>query len=167
MTKSALVILFSIHSLCLFGQGKEFFPLEYKNKQYFKESSTFFKDSGWRFNQTVSYDNPNSLDEEYWSRLVFEIFDTISFMKSKIIRIPNDELRIDYKLDTWGVFFFQFPPTDSTSFSGTITFCHSTNENVLMSLDIEILNFRTSDRYFFKGDRVFRRTNSVDEFYKH
>jgi hypothetical protein len=159
--------LFSLPGFCVFGQGREFFQLEYHDKQGYKESNTFFRDSVWRFNQTVAFDLPNTLDEEFWKTLVLKIKDTSSFLKNKLVSLPNDISKIKYEFDTRSsVSAFDFPPTDSTSISGTITLLHSTNDNILLKLDLEIKNLRSLDRYYYKGEREFRRTHSFYEFYR-
>jgi hypothetical protein len=167
MRKINSIIFFCLLGFCVLGQGKEFFQLEYKDKQSYKEFNNFLKDSVWRFNQTVSFDIPNSLDEESWKRLVFEIKDTLSFLKTKSVSLPKDISKIDYEFHAWGVSAFQFPPDDSTSITGTITLLESTREKIFLGLDLEITNLLNRDRYYYKGDRVFGKTNSVYEFYQH
>src|SRR6188768_4282283 len=78
--KKSLILLVIILPTVTFSQQQIF---ELKNNKYYSEQNKYMKDSIWRFNQIIEYDDPGSIDEESWIRLTLEVNDTIKFMNLK------------------------------------------------------------------------------------
>jgi len=128
MRKSILFILIFIPVIG-WAQQKDSL-LEYKLKANYSEFNHFMADSMWRFKQTVAYNDPNSIDEEHWTRLFIEIKDTIAFLHKKVIDVEKDH-RIGKcffsQFSVWGPF-----NRDTTSVSGEVELITVTNAGVLI-----------------------------------
>ena len=163
MRKIISVILVILPSLIL-GQGKKFHQLNNKDKPYYTEFNHFLSDSLWRFNQTIAYEEPNTFDEESWSRLVIEIKDTAAFLKIKQLDFKDECLMVKYYFASWNVWFHN---RDSTSISGQIQLDSVTQQGVSLKLDLVVTNLKTANQFIYRGERLFRKTTTIQDFYKH
>ena len=161
MQKIRLLIILA-YPLLTFGQERKLYELEYKDKSYYTERNRFLKDSVWYFSQTVAYDDPNSIDEESWVRLVIKIKDTVAFLNNKKIDLDKDSLLFSYYFNAWNAWV---PRQDSTSISGQINLISATIQEITLKLDLIIINLKTKNQYIYRGIRTFTGVNTISEFY--
>ena len=161
--RKIISVILAILPLFILGQGKKFHPLDNKDKPYYTELNHFLSDTLWRFNQTIAYDEPNTIDEESWTRLVLEIKDTAAFLKIKQLDFKDECLSANYYFAAWNVWFHN---PDSTSISGHIQLDSVTQQGVSLKLDIVVTNLKTGVQFIYRGERFFRKTITIQDFYK-
>ena len=157
--KKSLILLVIILPTVTFSQQQIF---ELKNNKYYSEQNKYMKDSIWRFNQIIEYDDPGSIDEESWIRLTLEVNDTIKFMNLKRVDFKRDTLIIDFHFAAFTVWFAN---DDTSTISGTVEFVSQKAQGITLKLDLIVTNLKDQRIYKYKGERTFSRTLNIQDFY--
>ena len=157
--KKSLILLVIILPTVTFSQQQIF---ELKNNKYYSEQNKYMKDSIWRFNQIIEYDDPGSIDEESWIRLTLEVNDTIKFMNLKRLDFKRDTLIIDFHFAAFTVWFAN---DDTSTISGTVEFVSQKVQGITLKLDLIVTNLKDQRIYKYKGERTFSRTLNIQDFY--
>jgi hypothetical protein len=145
-------LFFTFAPLFALTQGKEFYQLQ-KNELYYTEDNHFFRDSIWRFHQTITYNKPNVFDEENWTRLEIQIKDTAKFRRRRTLDL-SDISAVRCYFTTWNVWeHFQ----DITSITGQVQLLSVTPEGISLKLNLTVTNLNTKDRFIYAGERIFSK----------
>ena len=148
-----------------FSQGTEMVVLDLKEKLHFKERNNFLRDTIWRFNNILEYNERGVADDESWIRLTLEVKDTAAFLTGKRLILPKDAANINHHFAAWSVWFAKIPQ-DTTTLEGFVELVNVTATGVSMRMDLIVTNKVNKDRYYYKGERTFRITGSTYDFYQ-
>ncbi|MEZ4893161.1 MAG: hypothetical protein R3A50_01395 [Saprospiraceae bacterium] len=148
MNKSAfplavLIILSACHAPNL---------LTYKHKRFYSEKSIIVKDSMISLEQTVYYDKPNSVDEEFFHDLSLWIVDTIAAKSKKRLNLETDIaiLQADYR--TFSVWNWS---AENNKVTGTVNIISWSNDRIKLKENVVIYDYKRDCIIRFKGKRVF------------
>ena len=159
MKKSAILILLILPSIA-FSQRNIF---KLKTTKYYSERNKYLKDSIWRFNQIIEYNDPGIIDEESWIRLTLEVKDTIEFMKVKRLDLNKDTLTIGFDFADFTVWFGS---NDPCSISGHVDFVSQQDQGITLKLDLIVTNLKNQRTYIYNGERTFNRSVNIQDFYQ-
>jgi len=109
-------------------------------------------DSIWRFNQTVTYDEPNTFDEQTWTKLEIQINDTTAFLQKRILHFSNDSSVAKHYFTVSNVWRSN---QDKTSITGQVQLLSITHEGILLKLNLTVTSLKTQNQFIYTGERVF------------
>jgi len=158
--KKSVILISLILPLVAFNQRNIF---ELKNTKYYSERNKYLKDSIWRFNQIIEYDDPGIIDEEAWIRLTLEVKDTIKFMKVKRLDLNKDTLTIGFHFADFTVWFGS---NDPCSISGKVDYVSQRAKDITLKLDLIVTNLKNQRIYVYNGERTFGRAVNIQDFYQ-
>ena len=158
--KKSVVLISLILPLVTFSQRNIF---ELKNTKYYSERNKYLKDSIWRFNQIIEYNDPRIIDEESWIRLTLEVKDTIKFMNVKRLDLNTDTLIIGFHFADFTVWFGS---DDPCSISGKVVYVSQQAKGITLKLDLIVTNLKNQRTYVYNGERTFSRALNIQDFYQ-
>jgi hypothetical protein len=149
----------------LFGltQGKESYQLQYKDKLNYTETNHFLTDSIWRVQQTVTYDEANTFDEQTWTTLEIQIKDTNAFLQRRILDFSDHSLVAKHDFTVSNVWFSD---PDSTSITGRVQLLSITPEGISLKLNLTVTSLKTHNRFTYTGERMFYKFDPSAAFKK-
>ena len=158
--KKTVVLISLILPLVALSQ-RNIFAL--KNTKYYSERNRHLKDSIWRFNQIIEYDDPGVIDEESWIRLTLEVKDTIKFMNVKRLDLNKDTLTIGFHFADFTVWFGS---DDPCSISGKVEYVSQQTTGIILKLDLIVTNLKNQRTYVYNGERIFSGVMTIQDFYQ-
>jgi hypothetical protein len=158
--KKSVILISLILPLVAFSQRNIF---ELKNTKYYSEQNKYMKDSIWRFNQIIEYNDLGTIDEESWIRLTLEVKDTINFMSVKRLDLNNDTLTIGFHFADFNVWFGS---DDLCSISGNVDYVSQQAKGITLKLNLIVTNLRNQRTYVYNGERTFSRAVNIQDFYQ-
>lgn len=158
--KAAFLVSLIVLANACYGQATK--VLRLKNHRNYSEENTFVFDSCFKLVQTVWYNVPNSIDEEYGLYLTLEIKDTIKAKQLKIINVKDDSAIIKCTWDWRSVWNWE---DETTKVEGFIQIISWTTATVTAKFSINVFNYKSNRTllYIYNGKRVFKKAKPITD----
>jgi len=129
----------------------------YKGKHYSEErTSRLHSDSTFSIYFEVSYDVPESVDEEH-SHLLYLTISSSSLNKGKIYNIPKDSsiIKAEYRLKSiWRI------GKINSEVTGTVEIVSQSKKEIILRFNFIVKELRTNKTYRYDGVRQFVKRRS-------
>jgi hypothetical protein len=161
--RKIVFLIFTLMPLLGLTQGEKSYQLQYKDKPNYTETNHFLPDSIWRFNQTVTYNEPNKFDEETWTTLEIQIKDTNLFLQRRILDVSDHSLVAKHDFKVSNVWLSLSNP-DSTSITGQVQLLSITPEGISLKLNVTVTSLKTQNQFIYIGERMFYKFDQRRSF---
>lgn len=130
--------------------------LTYKHKRYYTENNVIATDTVFKLRQSVYYNRPDVIDEEYCYSLYFTFIDTAAAKQKKIISLAIDTLIVNSSYSEFSVWNWA---RENTKVTGQIKIIRWSENEVTLKENITVYDCKRKTPKEYKGTRTFTRKN--------
>ena len=128
--------------------------LHLKYKKNYREVNAISLDTTTIISQSVAFNIPRVIDEEFWYLLTFEIKDTVAVKRIRLVNLATDTTIIKTKYDFISPWNWE---NENYTLSGTIQIIKWTDGEVRLRQKIKIYDLRRNETIRFFGKRTFKK----------
>lgn len=128
--------------------------LTYKHRKFFKEDSLIKSDTTFTLYQTVCYNRPGVIDEEFCYELTLTFLDTAAAKAKKILNLATDTLIVKSRYGAFSVWNWG---DEHNKVTGQIEIVAWDKNTVTLKENIHVSDFRRKETKNYKGTRTYKR----------
>jgi hypothetical protein len=128
--------------------------LTYKHRKYYREKSIITSDSTLKLLQSVSYNVPNIIDEEFSYDLTLQFIDTTAAIEKGILNLSTDTTIVK---SNYSVFSAWDWDDYGNKVEGTIEIITWDKNSITLKENIQTFGVRRKEIKKYKGTRIFYR----------
>lgn len=126
--------------------------LTYKHRAYYSETSIIYRDSTMRLEQSVFYNKPGTIDEEYSCLLTLTFKDTAAARAKKILNLASDTLIVKARFDIVSVWNWG---GDGYPATGQVEILTWERDKIRLKENVTVVHKQRNEKYQLKGVRTF------------
>jgi hypothetical protein len=131
--------------------------LTYTHKKYYEENSSITSNSTFELYQTVCYNNPRIIDEEFCYYLTLNFIDTTAAKAKRTLDLKADTLIVKA---TYGMYSVWNWSDENNKLSGLIKILKWDKNEVVLSENIRADDLRRKETKKLIGTRTFKRKHA-------
>jgi len=128
--------------------------LTYKHKKDYKENSIITNDTIFKLYQSVCYNRPGVVDEEFCYSLTLKFIDTSAAKTKRMLDLQTDTLIVKAG---YGIFSVWNWGEENSKVSGQIEIINWDKNEVVLRENIQVNDFSRNETKKFVGTRTFKR----------
>lgn len=128
--------------------------LTYKHKKYYKENSEIISESPSKLYQSVCYNVPGIIDEEFCYELTLRFIDTTAAKAKGVLELHTDSLIVKAGYRVFSVWNWS---DEDTKVFGQIEILKWGQNEVILKENIIAINIERKETKKFVGTRTFKR----------
>jgi len=129
--------------------------LTYKNKHHYSEENVIMIDSSFKLIQSVCYNKPDIIDEEFCHNLKLTFLDTAMAKAKQTLDLEVDTNIVKAE---YGIFSIWNWENENNQVSGQIEITYLDTNQAILTEDIIVTDHRRTETKVFKGTRTFTRS---------
>jgi hypothetical protein len=130
-----------------------------RHKRHYSENNLFFGDTAVTLFQSISYNKPAVIDEEFSYILQFKIIDTTAAKRKRLLNLVADTAIVTTKYDVISVWNWE---DEKYSLTGSIEIIDWGDKRIRIKQDILVNDARRKKTLSFNGQRTFTKKKAAE-----
>lgn len=135
--------------------------LTYKNRTHYLEQSSISSDTTFQLTQSICYNEPQVIDEEYCYTLKLTFLDTFTAKTKRILDLETDTTIVKAEYGKFSVWNWS---SENNHVKGTIEITFWDSNKVTLMENLVATDFRRKEKIKFKGTRSFTRNKEKKHY---